>query len=1193
MKQPGTVSILPVGGSRCADRQHMEFHINISLRNKCNFDESLFSSSGNVIFTNVSAVLEFARKYNKVVDGKNHPEHYLRTGQLNAMGLLDEIFHYVCRLYREKAEPSFFSGALARLEDMLGADTLNRILLTFVTEFPPRAVYRKKTTAETWLSGIDSGGIPHRIIALEELALLHLANENPAFEPFSPIYSDENLKADPAYRSFWNIFRSWSAENPPFGPENRDLVSMLKAPVDYSPFDLKGQLEYVRTRWADILGDWLARLLSGLDLIAEEDKPGWGPGPGAGGYDLPVYDFDDISKEYERFSPDRDWMPNVVMIAKSTLVWLDQLSRKYGRPITRLDQIPDEELDFFEQAGFTGLWLIGVWERSPASARIKQICGNPEAAASAYSLNDYEVADELGGWDALDNLRARAWKRGIRMASDMVPNHTGMDSAWVINKPDLFIQTRESPFPGYDYSGENLSHDDRVGIYLENHYYSKTDCAVVFKRVDHHTGDTRYIYHGNDGTGMPWNDTAQIDFLNPEAREEVIRKILHVASNFPIIRFDAAMVLAKKHIQRLWYPEPGKGGDIASRSRFSLKREEFDHKIPEEFWREVVDRCAKEIPDTLLLAEAFWMMEGYFVRTLGMHRVYNSAFMNMLKREENEKYRSTIKNTIEFDPEILKRYVNFMNNPDEETAVAQFGKGDKYFGVCTMMAAMPGLPMFGHGQIEGFEEKYGMEYRRAYRDEEPDNSLVARHQHEIFPLMKRRYLFAGVEHFLLYDFWENGTVNENVFVWSNRAGDDRALIFYNNVYQQASGWIQRSAAYAQKSPDGTKQLVQRNLWEGLGLTDRKNRFCLFQEQRSGLWYIRTVREVVANGFFAALNGFQTQVFLNIHEIDDNAEEHYRQLYESLGGNGIPDIHMGIQNIVLKDLYAALTNFASPEYFRSIRKILFMDPKKQKEHIAAFNKNIRKPVRKFFTEIVRLPEFAHGKTDPGVATAWYERYLERLFEVTTAKGISRPVFERLEKRLPGLVEALSAAIILFALRYIPKEPLSGEQNSKFIGRYDIDRKMIELMQNAGVCPHESCQTLTDLTDFIAYRDIFDEQTPNPRWVAFFNSAGVQRQMDVHPWDQVLWFSKEKSEYLIDLLKLSMILFTGSAETTRAQNTRKMNKTLTRLTGLIAESGYQFEKLITSLIPERKKTVSGTRKPGKTPTREDPDRSDTAK
>ena len=107
--------------------------------------------------------------------------------------------------------------------------------------------------------------------------------------------------------------------------------------------------------------------------------------------------------------------------------------------------------------------------------------------------------------------------------------------------------------------------------------------------------------------------------------------------------------------------------------------------------------------------------------------------MNMLKKEENQKYRDTVKNTIKFDPQILKRFVNFMNNPDEETAVAQFGKGDKYFGVCTLMITMPGLPMFGHGQLEGFEEKYGMEYTRAYKDEKVDQDLPF-----VFAFIKRK-----------------------------------------------------------------------------------------------------------------------------------------------------------------------------------------------------------------------------------------------------------------------------------------------------------------------------------------------------------------------------------------------------------------------------------------------------------------------
>ena len=133
---------------------------------------------------------------------------------------------------------------------------------------------------------------------------------------------------------------------------------------------------------------------------------------------------------------------------------------------------------------------------------------------------------------------------------------------------------------------------------------------------------------------FPWNDTAQIDYLNPEAREAVIRTIIEVAKRFPVIRFDAAMVLARKHVQRLWYPLPGSGGAIPSRAESALPQDEFERRMPAEFWREVVDRVAQEVPGTLLLAEAFWLLEGYFVRTLGMHRVYNSAFMHMLRDEE-------------------------------------------------------------------------------------------------------------------------------------------------------------------------------------------------------------------------------------------------------------------------------------------------------------------------------------------------------------------------------------------------------------------------------------------------------------------------------------------------------------------------------------------------------------------------------
>lgn len=902
----------------------MEFHVARQARDRYQFDETLFSMRGRVIFPNFHAARVFAQRMNDRRDLVNFPEQTVRAGHLNAMGLIDEILHYVVQLYREQKNPEAMSQALEWLYDQLGQAAVDEALRRFIDEFPPLSVYRGEVEPEAYLAG-ETAGIPNRQIALEEMLMLWLANANPAFSPFSELFDDTLLEKGTAYPQIIAGLQEFFDTQPPFGPENQNLVDMLHSPAVAVPHSLSGQLEYIREKWGYLLGRYLYRLLGSLDLIAEEEKLGFlGPGPAR------VYEFAGLELEPEHFSPDQEWMPRLVLIAKNTYVWLDQLSKKYQRPITRLDQIPDEELDTLARWGFTGLWLIGLWERSRASQKIKQLCGNPDAVASAYSLFDYEIAADLGGAEAYQKLKERAWQRGIRLASDMVPNHVGIDARWVIEHPDWFIALDYSPFPSYTFNGPDLSWDERVGIYLEDHYYTRTDAAVVFKRVDRWTGSEKYIYHGNDGTSMPWNDTAQLNYLNPEVREAVIQTILRVARQFPIIRFDAAMTLTKRHYQRLWFPEPGTGGAIPSRAEHGLTKQEFDARMPNEFWREVVDRVAEEVPDTLLLAEAFWLMEGYFVRTLGMHRVYNSAFMNMLKNEENANYRAVMKNTLEFDPEILRRFVNFMNNPDEETAVAQFGKDDKYFGVCTMMVTMPGLPMFGHGQIEGFAEKYGMEYRRAYWDEEPDSQLIQRHEREIFPLMRRRHLFAGAANFLLYDvFTPEGHVNEDVFAYSNRAGDERALVVYHNRYAEARGWVRTSVAYSVRTgEDGTRRLVRKSLGEGLGLHADENYFCIFRDHVTGLEYIRNCKELHEKGLYVELGAYKYQVFLDFREVQDNEWHQYAHLTAYLNGRGVPSIDEALKEVFLQPVHEPFKELVNAGMFRRLMDNRAMEPGQQ-------------------------------------------------------------------------------------------------------------------------------------------------------------------------------------------------------------------------------------------------------------------------
>ncbi len=1203
------------GGKPASRRATMEFHIHKALRKELGLENPLFTLTGNCILASFTQARVFAQKLNQRAEVSLYPERSVKAGQVNAMGLIDEILHYVCSLYRDKHGKDVFGKALTSLEKTLGKEKVDSLLLDFTASFPPTEVYKGKMSEAEYLKG-QSEGVANRELALEELLLLlWLANDNPAFSPFQELFNDSALRESSVYLEAIDGLKEFFKTQPTFGPDNQSLVEMLKSPAIAVPFSLPGQLEYIRSRWGLILGKYLLRLLTSLDLVREEEKPFF-PGPGP----TRVLVYDGLEQEYERFSPDKDWMPRTLMIAKSTLVWLSQLSEKYNSQITRLDQIPDEELDILASRGFTALWLIGIWERSNASKRIKQICGNPEAAASAYSLMDYEIAGELGGWDALANLRERAWYRGIRLASDMVPNHTGMDSSWVNQRPDLFVQGRHCPFPGYTFNGENLSSDPSVGVFLEDHYYARTDAAVVFKRVDFRSGDTRYIYHGNDGTSMPWNDTAQIDFLNPEARKAVMEKILHVAQNFPIIRFDAAMVLAKKHIRRLWYPEPGSGGDIASRAEHAMSRDDFEKAMPAEFWREVVDLCAKEAPDTLLLAEAFWMLEGYFVRTLGMHRVYNSAFMNMLKREENAKYRSTIKNTQEFDPEILKRFVNFLNNPDEDTAVAQFGRGDKYFGVTTMMITMPGLPMFGHGQVEGFEEKYGMEYRKAYWKEVPDQELVWRHEREIFPIMKKRYLFSGVENFLLYDLFDgSGGVNENVFAFSNRVGKEGALVLFNNAYAQASGWIRVSAARAEKDAKGDKKLTQRALGDGLGLVPEQSHFTLLREQRSNLWYIRESKEIWEKGMFVMLGGYQCQVFLDIRDVADNELGQYRKLFEHLNGSGVRDIQAAIQDIFLKDLYQALYKLISPEYFASFRELsqkaftqAGAESKKASSapSIKTFIEGLAEDSADFYHTAVRFmagtAEYGafdaipnSGSKTEAEAISAYSVLLANWFKTASALAVAVP--EKTPDDLePWLFNRLAtdssyldfAAVLVFfmELRCVIGADASGADTCRLIDHWCLDRKMIEALCSRG-CPEDKARSAMGYIKVALSRldlkEYADAKTPADLSRAAFDSLAadetVRRMIGVNVFDGKIWYQKEPLEDIFWFFSLAQCLRiprqakpedAGIKAATDAAVKKRLEE-VAAVARVVVEaqkaSEYQLDKLGASLSPAGKKKI----------------------
>src|SRR5699024_3800485 len=125
-------------------------------------------------------------------------------------------------------------------------------------------------------------------------------------------------------------------------------------------------------------------------------------------------------------------------------------------------------------------------------------------------------------------------------------------------------------------------------------------------------------------------------------------------------------------------------------------------------------------------------------------------------------------------------------------------------------------------------------YKRPRYEEESDPWLVERHQRDIFPLLHRREQFAQVDEFRFYDFVrEDGTVNEDVIAYSNRAGSAASLGAYHNRDAQTVGRVELSVASAQPA-GGTER---RSLFEGLGLQGGEDRFLVFRVQGTGLEHL--------------------------------------------------------------------------------------------------------------------------------------------------------------------------------------------------------------------------------------------------------------------------------------------------------------------------------------------------------------------
>ena len=88
-----------------------DFHVSKAARQKYDFDQSLFSITGNLIIANFSKARLISEQINRNRKSSGLVDKLVTPGELNAFGLLHEVFHFLIRKYEQDENPGVFKRA--------------------------------------------------------------------------------------------------------------------------------------------------------------------------------------------------------------------------------------------------------------------------------------------------------------------------------------------------------------------------------------------------------------------------------------------------------------------------------------------------------------------------------------------------------------------------------------------------------------------------------------------------------------------------------------------------------------------------------------------------------------------------------------------------------------------------------------------------------------------------------------------------------------------------------------------------------------------------------------------------------------------------------------------------------------------------------------------------------------------------
>ncbi len=370
----------------------------------------------------------------------------------------------------------------------------------------------------------------------------------------------------------------------------------------------------------------------------------------------------------------------------NTRCWLRELSQRAGVRV-RLGNVPEAELEPWLAAGFTHVWLMGVWETGPRSRA--EALGNPElirvaraalpdfaehdVGGSPFAIAGYRAARELGGEAGLATFRRQLQQRGLKLMLDFIPNHVGLDHPWVTAHPEWFVP-------------------------------AAPDTPGAFRQTT--AGTEHWLFHGRDPNFPPWTDTAQLDMRRADTRAALIGELQQIANQCDGVRCDMAMLALSHVFDRMWRTFPATVPVATT-----------------EFWTEAIAAVRASHPDFLWLAEAYWDLEPELQR-LGFDYTYDKRLFDVLIARDAL---ALCQHLHGHPAEFIARSAHFLENHDE-ARIASLLSLPEHRAAALLILGLPGMRLLHEGQLTGARVRVPVQLtRRPTELLQPEIELLYHH----------------------------------------------------------------------------------------------------------------------------------------------------------------------------------------------------------------------------------------------------------------------------------------------------------------------------------------------------------------------------------------------------------------------------------------------------------------------------------